>query len=164
VTTADARAGEPVVAEDAPVFSFAQVEIGAPIEVVWNVLTAIDRWPTWNPDVKSVSIDVPVERGSAFRWKAGPGTITSCIEHIDRPHVVAWSGRSLGIHAVHVWRLESRAGGTLARTEESYDGLVARLLRRSLQEMLDSSLVDGAGYLKAEAERTSAGSGSTSSA
>ncbi len=39
------------------------------------------------------------------------------------------------------------------RTEESYDGLVARLLRRSLQKTLDAALADGARYLKAEAEK-----------
>ena len=39
------------------------------------------------------------------------------------------------------------------RTEESYDGLVARLLRRSLQKTLDAALADGVRYLKAEAEK-----------
>jgi uncharacterized protein YndB with AHSA1/START domain len=152
---------EPAIRSDAPVVSAYEVVMDAPIERVWDVLTAIERWPAWNPDVKSVSMDGPVERGSSFRWKAGPGTITSLVEHVERPHVVAWSGRTLGIRAVHVWRLESREGGTLARTEESYDGLVARVLRRSLQKILDNSLADGARYLKAEAEKDPAGSGST---
>jgi uncharacterized protein YndB with AHSA1/START domain len=151
----------PAVNSDSPVVSTHEIAIDAPIDRVWEVLTAIDRWPTWNPDVKSVSVDGPVEKGSSFRWKAGPGTITSQVEHVDRPHVVAWTGRTLGIRAVHVWRLESRDAGTLARTEESYDGLVARVLRRSLQKMLDTSLADGASYLKAEAEKAPAGSRST---
>ena len=151
----------PVINSGSPVVSAHEVAIDAPITRVWDVLTAIDRWPAWNPDVKSVSIDGPVQKGASFRWKAGPGTISSRVEHIDRPHVVAWSGRTLGIRAVHVWRLESRDGGTLARTEESYDGLVARVLRRSLQKMLDNSLADVASSLKAEAEKDPAGSGST---
>ena len=103
--------------------------------------------------MKSVSIDGPVAEGATFRWKAGPGTITSRVEHVDRPRLVAWSGRTLGIRAIHVWRLEARNGKTLARTEESYDGLVARVLRRSLQKTLDTALTDGARYLKAEAEK-----------
>jgi uncharacterized protein YndB with AHSA1/START domain len=152
------HAGEPAIDPEAPVVSAHEIVIDAPIERVWDVLTAIDAWPAWNPDVKSVSIDGAVEQGSTFRWKAGPGTITSRIEHLERPHVIAWSGRTLGIRAVHVWRLESREGGTLARTEESYDGLVARLLRRSLQKTLDSALADGAGYLKTEAEKAAPGS------
>ena len=39
------------------------------------------------------------------------------------------------------------------RTEESYDGLMARVLRRSLQKVLDAALAKAARYLKAEAER-----------
>jgi uncharacterized protein YndB with AHSA1/START domain len=152
--TAEARTGEPVVAEDAPVFSFAEVEIDAPLKVVWNVLTAIDRWPTWNPDVKSVSIDGPPAEGMTFRWKAGPGTITSTVVCLDRPRLIAWNGRTLGIRARHGWQLEPRDGRTYVRTEESYDGLVARLLRRPLQKMLDRTLTDGVHSLKAEAERS----------
>jgi uncharacterized protein YndB with AHSA1/START domain len=142
----------------------AEAVIDAAPKAVWALLSDIEGWPAWNPDVKSVSIDGPVERGSSFRWKAGPGTITSHVEHLERPHVVAWSGRTLGIRAVHVWRLESRDGGTLARTEESYDGLVARVLRRSLQKMLDRTLADGASCLKAEAEKVSSPHGSTNGA
>ena len=146
---------EPTIASNAPVVSAHEVEIDAPIDRVWGVLTAIEQWPAWNPDVKSVSIDGPVAEGVTFRWKAGPGTISSRVEHVDRPRLVVWSGRTLGIRAVHVWRLEARNGTTLARTEESYDGLVARVLRRSLQKTLDTALTDGASYLKAEAEKSS---------
>ena len=117
------------------------------------MLTAIEQWPSWNPDVKSVSVIAPVAEGSTFRWKAGPGTITSLVEHLDRPRLIAWSGKTLGIRAYHVWRLEGQNGRTLVRTEESYDGLVARLLRRSLQKTLDAALTDGVRYLKAEAEK-----------
>jgi hypothetical protein len=121
---------------------------------VWEVLTAVEQWPAWNPDVRSVSIVAPLARGSTFRWKAGPGTISSRVEHLDRPRLIAWSGRTLGIRAFHIWRLERQNGSTLVRTEESYDGLVARLLRRSLQKTLDAALADGAHYLKTEAEKT----------
>jgi uncharacterized protein YndB with AHSA1/START domain len=153
MTPAQARTEDPAITDDAPVVSSAEAEIDATIERVWAVLTAVEQWPAWNPDVKSVSIDSPVAAGSTFRWKAGPGTISSRVERLHRPHVIAWSGRTLGIRAFHVWHLEERNGKTLVRTEESYDGLVARLLRRPLQRTLDTALADGARYLKAEAEK-----------
>jgi uncharacterized protein YndB with AHSA1/START domain len=156
VTTTQARSGGPAIKEDAPVVSAAEAEIDAPIERVWEVLTALERWPAWNPDVKSVSFEGPFQEGATFRWKAGPGTITSLVEHVDPPRVVAWSGRTLGIRAFHVWRLEARNGRTFVRTEESYDGLVARLLRRPLRKTLDAALADGARYLEAEAEKAAA--------
>ena len=44
-------------------------------------------------------------------------------------------------------------GATFVRTEESFDGLVARLLRRSLRKTLDATLESGLRHLKIEAER-----------
>jgi uncharacterized protein YndB with AHSA1/START domain len=148
-----AKPGGPAVNENAPVVSSAEGEIDAPIDDVWRILTAVERWPTWNPDVKSVSIDGPVVEGTTFRWKAGPSTISSTVTRVDRPRIIAWTGKTLGISAIHVWRLEQRGGRTHVRTEESYEGLVARLLRRSLQKTLDAALRDGVRYLESEAER-----------
>jgi uncharacterized protein YndB with AHSA1/START domain len=138
--------------EQAPVVGTSEIEIAASPETVWAVLTDFERWPSWNRDVKSISIEGPVAPGSVFKWKAGPGTITSTIERVEPPSLIAWTGKTLGIDAVHFWYLEPRDGKTLVRTQESYGGLVARLLRRSLQKTLDRALADGLRYLKAEAE------------
>jgi hypothetical protein len=154
VMTAQARSGDPAIDEDAPVVSSAETEIDAPIDAVWSILTAIERWPAWNPDVRSASLDGPAVEGATFRWKAGPSTISSRIVRLDPPQLIAWTGRTLGIRAVHVWHLTSTNGRTLARTEESYEGLVARILRRPLQKMLDKTLTDGVSHLKAEAEQS----------
>jgi hypothetical protein len=137
----------------APVVGTSETEIAAVREVVWDVLTGISDWPSWNPDVKSVSMQGAVSQGSEFRWKAGPGTITSTLEHVDPPRLVAWSGKSLGLKAMHVFVLEARSGTTLVRTEESYDGLVAYVFRGRLQKTLDGALEAGLRHLKAEAER-----------
>jgi hypothetical protein len=137
----------------APVVGAAEIEISATADLVWDVLTGFNRWPTWNPDVESVSMHGDVAVGSEFRWKAGPGTITSTIQEVDPPRRIAWTGRTLGIQAVHVWWLEPSDGVTTVLTEESYQGLVARLLRRPLQKALDRALDNGLRYLKAEVER-----------
>ncbi len=137
----------------APVVGTSELEIAAAPETVWEVLTAVDSWPAWNPDVKSVSITEPVTEGASFRWKAGPGTITSTIQQLDTPRRIAWTGKTFGIDATHVYRLEPRNGKTFVRTEESYEGLVARVLRRSMQKTLDRALANGLAHLKTEAER-----------
>jgi hypothetical protein len=137
----------------APVVGTSEIEIAASPEAVWAVLTAFERWPSWNRDVKSMTIQGDVAPGTVFRWKAGPGTITSTIQRVEPPRQIAWTGKTLGVDAIHFWYLEPRDGVTFVRTEESFEGLVARLLRRSLQKTLDRSLADGLGYLKAEVER-----------
>jgi hypothetical protein len=65
----------------------------------------------------------------------------------------------MSIAAIHEWRLEPRDGGTHVETEESFSGLVARLLRRSLQKQLDGALEQGLEHLKREAEHRAAGAG-----
>jgi hypothetical protein len=137
----------------APVSSSRSIDVEATPETVWSVLTAIADWPQWNPDVKSMSFDGPLEPGSTFRWKAGPATIVSTLEEVDPPGRVRWRGRTLSIDALHEYRLESRDGGTHVETEETYSGLLARLMHGSLQKTLDRALEQGLQHLKAESER-----------
>jgi hypothetical protein len=143
-----------VTASEAPVRSKREIEIAAPLEVVWDVLARFEQWPEWNPQVKSMSFDGPLAPGSEFRWKAGgPGTIISTLEQVEPPRHVSWLGRMMSIKAVHDWRLEPRDGRTFVETEETYSGLLARLLRGQLQKTLDKALEEGLEHLKREAER-----------
>jgi uncharacterized protein YndB with AHSA1/START domain len=141
---------------DAPVRSKREIEIAAPPEVVWDVLTGFEQWPQWNPDVKSMSIDGPVAPGTEFRWKSGPGTIVSTLEQVDLPGYIRWRGRTLSIKAIHEWRFEPSNGGTHVESDESFSGLLVRLFRGSLQKTLDSSTESGLEHLKRESERRAA--------
>ena len=139
--------------KQAPVVGASEIEIAATPEAVWEVLAGIDRWPSWNPQVKSASLEGDLQEGAEFRWKAGPGTIVSRLTDVQAPNRIAWTGKSMGLKAIHVHTLEERNGGTLVKTEESYDGLVARLFSGRLRKMLDGALNDGLRHLKTEAER-----------
>jgi len=141
------------VNSNAPVVAADEIEIAASPEAVWNVLTDFESWPRWNPDVKSISVEGDLAPGTMFRWKAGPGTISSTIQEVEPPRRLAWTGTTFGIKAKHVYRLEPRGEATFVRTQESYDGFVARLLRGSLQRTLEKALSDGLRHLKTEAER-----------
>jgi uncharacterized protein YndB with AHSA1/START domain len=141
----------------APAVAYSEAQIGADPETVWEVLTAFEDWPGWNPDVKSVRLDGAPQEGTVFRWKAGRATITSTLRQLERPRLLGWTGKTTGIRAVHVWSLEARDGGTFARTEESWDGLLVRILRGAMQKNLQKAMDDGLRYLKAEAERRAQG-------
>ncbi len=141
------------VDERASVIASGEIEIVADPEVVWEVMTAIDCWPDWNPDVKSASLEGKMAPGSKFSWKAGPGTITSKISQVERLRTLAWTGRSFGINAVHVWQLETRDGKTVVHTAESWEGLLVRIFRGVMRKMLQRSIDAGLLHLKAEAER-----------
>jgi uncharacterized protein YndB with AHSA1/START domain len=138
----------------APVASTRQIEVDAAPAAVYDVLTQVEAWPRWNPDVKTVAIDGDFAEGATFRWKAGGTRLVSQVRDAEPGRIAAWSGRTMGIKAVHVYRFEPRGDRTLVTTEESFDGLVARVLRRPLQKALDSALEGGLEHLKREAERT----------
>jgi hypothetical protein len=119
------------------------------------VLADLERWPEWNPDVTRMSLDGPVAEGTVFRWKAGP-TVTSTLQAVERPRLIGWTGETFGLHAEHVWRFEAADGSTRVITAESFDGWLARLLRRPVRKQLQGALDRGLAHLKAEAERRAA--------
>jgi uncharacterized protein YndB with AHSA1/START domain len=127
--------------------------IAAPIETVWEVISDIDGWPRWNPAIKEAKLLGDLAPGSVFRWKAGPGGITSTLRRVEHPHILAWTGRTFGINAIHVYRLDEQGGGTRVRTAESWEGLPTRLLRGRMQRMLEEALGPDLEALKREAER-----------
>jgi hypothetical protein len=58
----------------------------------------------------------------------------------------------MGIPAIHVYRLEESNGHTKVVLEESWDGVLARVRRKSLQNTLDKAVRGGLRALKMEAE------------
>lgn len=143
----------------APVCESKEIVIDAPADVVWDALSDFSSWPNWMPGVKSVQVDGPIQAGTRFEWKAGPGTIRSEILESDRPRSIGWKGRTFGITALHVWRMEEQGGSTRVSTEESWDGLLARALRGSMSKTVSKALGDGLAGLKGEAERRAGATG-----
>ena len=137
----------------APVEASAEVLIEAPIDLVWRVLSDLGNWPAWNPAVSQMRVEGPIASGTQFRWKAGGAGIVSKLALIAPPDAIAWTGRTLGIQAVHVWAFEAVPEGTRAETRECFVGFLPRqfpgLLRRTLARALGQSVE----VLKVEAER-----------
>jgi uncharacterized protein YndB with AHSA1/START domain len=142
--------------ESAPVAAAGEIEVAAEPELVWDVLTALDRWRSWNPDVKAMAFEGEVAEGATFHWRPGPRMIASTFGTVERPRLLTWAGRSPGVKAMRVWRLQEWKGGTLVGTRESWEGLLPSLLRGRMQRMLQRDIDKGLGHLKAEAERQAA--------
>jgi hypothetical protein len=139
----------------APATASAEAVILAPLNAVWSILTEIDGWNRWNPDVSRVELRGPLTPGTEFHWRAGSGaSIVSTLREVEPERRVAWTGRMLGIRAVHVWTFEEQDGSVLVRSEESFDGLIVRLFAGLMRRTLASSLQKGVRALKAECERS----------
>jgi uncharacterized protein YndB with AHSA1/START domain len=141
---------------NAPATAEGELQIDADPQTVFSVISAVDQWPSWNPDVKSVTLEGPVQPGTVFRWKSGPSSLTSTLQVVDPPHEIAWTGTTMGIKAVHLFRFQANDGGTLARSEESWEGLLASLLKGYSRKTLDRGIRSVLAHLKTEAERRAA--------
>ena len=145
------------VNRDAPVWLEREIEIAAPIEVTWDVLTEVNDWPRWFSEGESAEIAEPVEPGAIIRMKArGTGAITARIERAERPHVLAWTSRTFGIAAISTWRLDRSEGGTHVVKAESMDGFPARVMRGMLRKKMGGLTESWLRDLKSEAERRAA--------
>ncbi|MBP7705699.1 MAG: SRPBCC domain-containing protein [Candidatus Aminicenantes bacterium] len=140
------------VNRNAPVIGAAEAHIGAPIEVVWRILSDLPGWPEWNKGVSRISVDGPVKVGAEFRWGSGGMKIASRLVDVEPPQRIAWTGKMIGVRAVHVWELTESGAGTHVRTEESFEGWLAKLFPGVMQRTLAKALDQGLTSLKVAAE------------
>jgi hypothetical protein len=138
---------------NAPATAEGEIRINAEPHTVFSVIAGVNEWPSWNPDVRSAMLEGALEPGSVFRWKSGPSSLTSTLEVVDPPREIAWTGTTMRIKAVHVFRFEAMGGGTLARSEESWEGLIASMLKGYSRRTLDKGIRSVLAHLKTEAER-----------
>jgi uncharacterized protein YndB with AHSA1/START domain len=141
------------VNEMAPVVATSKRTIKADVNTIWKILTDFENWTKWNPDIDSITLESNVAKGSVFKWKAGSAHIKSTIQHVEAPHLISWTGKTLGIKAIHVWQFTKTDIGTVVSTSESWDGILMKIFKKRFQKMLEKSLNMGLKYLNDEAEK-----------
>jgi hypothetical protein len=116
-----------------------EIDIDAPVEEVWAVLTDFASFPAWNPFIRRISgplspgsrldvlLGLPGTRGMGFR-----PTLISVVPN----HELRWLGR-LGLPGLfdgeHIFELVPQGGNrTHFVQREQFRGLLLPLLRRSL--------------------------------
>lgn len=138
--------------QHAPITASGSVDISASPDEVWALLADIARWPTWNPDVEEARLEGELRPGTTFVWRSGPGTITSVLRSVEHGRELGWTGATMGVHAVHVWRIEATQRGSRVTTEESWSGWSARFMHKRLERVLRDAVFHGLHTLKTEAE------------
>jgi uncharacterized protein YndB with AHSA1/START domain len=137
---------------EAEITASGSVEISASPAEVWKIISDIGDWPSWNPDVREARLEGDLSAGSRFKWRAGPGIITSVLRCVEPGQELGWTGTAKGVHAIHVWRLEGIPRGTRVTTEESWDGWPTRLMHKRMEKTLRSAVFHGLHSLKTEVE------------
>jgi hypothetical protein len=115
------------------------VEIAAPIEVVWETLTDVAAYPEWNPFIVSVTGRPVVGERLTNRMQPPGGraiTFKPTVTVVEPPVTFEWLGR-LGVPGIfdgrHRFELSpTKDGGTRVTHSEQFDGILVRLIRSSL--------------------------------
>lgn len=137
---------------NAPLNAKKDILISAPVEQVWSELAKIDQWSTWQPDVTSSKLDGTLEIGTLFYWKAKGLNIISTLQIVEPMHRIGWTGKSLGMQAIHLWTFEQREDCTYVKTEESLAGWFPRILKFLDPKFLEKSLQNSLQVLKVHVE------------
>jgi uncharacterized protein YndB with AHSA1/START domain len=125
-------AGEGKIRQDASVKTSVEITIHAPAERVWRVLTDVNDWPKWQPDISATDIHGPLEAGTTFSWTTGGTHIKSRIALVEPDAQFAWTGKAYRVQAIHVWKLQRLSDDrTLVKTEESMNGFLLTLFYSS---------------------------------
>lgn len=142
---------------EAPVIYKNSITINAGIETVWSVLTDIDNWPSWQSDIKKSKLKGVLKPQSTFVWNSAGIKINSTLQKVETNKQLGWTGNSLGIYAVHNWFLSENENNTIVRVDESMEGFLAKLMKKSLNKKLETSLELWLILLKRECEKSISG-------
>lgn len=135
-----------------------EIEIDAPPETVWAILTDLDAYPDWNPFITSSDGDV-VEGTKLVNRMEPPGgkamTFTPTVTQVDEHRVFEWLGR-LGVPGVfdgrHRFELVPNGNGTRLIQSEHFRGVLVPFLKRSLDTNTVAGFEAMNGALKDRAE------------
>lgn len=116
-----------------------EVEIAAPIEVVWETLTNLAAYPQWNPFIVSADGQADVGKRLTNRMEPPGGkamTFKPTVTVVEAPVAFEWLGR-LGLPGIFDGRhrfdlAPTENGGTRVTQSEDFDGILVRFIRASL--------------------------------
>ncbi|HVZ55347.1 MAG TPA: SRPBCC family protein [Chitinophagaceae bacterium] len=139
--------------KQAPVSCIRSIRISAAPAPVWELLSDINKWPAWQPDISRAALHGDLAPATGFSWKTGGASIRSILHTVEPGHGLGWTGKTMGMQAIHNWTLHPVAGGTEVRVEESLEGWLVVLLRRMFQKNLEQGMDRWLRYLKQAAEQ-----------
>lgn len=139
---------------NAPVKCSKEIIINAPVEKVWNILTDIDNWPDWQTAITYSKINGELKPGTTFDWKAEGLKIHSTLHTVKKTEYLGWTGKSLGSFAIHNWILKDVNGKTEVFVEESMEGFLVRLLKKTFQKVLEKGMTASLEQLKRASEKS----------
>lgn len=137
----------------APVKCSKTITIKASAEKVWAVMTNIDHWATWQTDITHPKLNGDLKPETTFDWKTGGAKIHSTLHTVQPFKNLGWTGKTWGIFAIHNWTIIERKDETHVSVDESMEGFLAKLLKKSFNKNLEKGMQNWLDLLKQECEK-----------
>ncbi len=129
-----------------------EIFINATPEQVWRVLADMEHWPAWNTDVTYLTLKGELKPGTQFVWKEKGAKPTSYLQSVLPDQQLGWTGKAMGLSAVHIFTLVPQNGGTLVVQEESLEGWLVSVFKPVVRKLGNSGMVHWNNALKRRVE------------
>jgi uncharacterized protein YndB with AHSA1/START domain len=139
--------------DKAPVKSSKTITINASSEKVWTVMTNIENWATWQTEISNSKLNGELKPETTFDWKTGGAKIHSTLHTVEPFKHFGWTGRTFAMFAIHNWTLTEKDGKTTVAVDESMEGFLAKLLKKSFNKNLEKGMQTWLDLMKKECER-----------
>lgn len=137
----------------APVKCSRKIIINSGIEKVWSVLTDIDHWPDWQTAVSCSKINGALVPGTSFDWKSGGLKFHSILHTVEPFTSFGWTGKTIGSYAIHNWTLKDMNGKTEVFVQESLEGFLVGLFKKTFNKVLERGMEESLEQLKGGCEK-----------
>jgi hypothetical protein len=136
------------------------IDVEAPIEAVWQILTDLEGHADWNPFI--IHAEGSVVEGSTIAVTlqmtgSRPSRFRPVVTEATEPIAFEWLG-SVGVRGIfdgrHRFDLESSGSGTRVRQSESFTGLLAPIVVPMIRKRTESSFIAMNEALRARAEKS----------
>jgi hypothetical protein len=139
---------------NAPVKCNKSITIAASNKKVWEILTNINNWDSWQTDISKPKLNGELKPNSTFDWKSGGAKIHSTLHTVNPFKQLGWTGKTFGMFAIHNWTITEKEGKTDVNVEESLEGLFAKLLKNMLNKDLEKGMQNWLYLLEQECEKS----------
>lgn len=138
-----------------------QIEIQAPPEKVWSIITDIDQWQDWSPTINAssgtaaVGSTVSITMMSKEAGKDGPKYNPQIIQ-MDEPNYFHWRAHMMAGFIFtndKIIELEKTESGTKVTHKETFKGLMAAAMKGQMEKGVPPMLNMMNDALKEKAER-----------
>jgi uncharacterized membrane protein len=131
------------------------IDINAPADRVYEVMSDTDRWHEWTPSVTSIK---RLDRGpfvvgsrAVIRQPMFPPALWT-VTAIDGQRSFTWSNRAPGIKVIAHHSIDGNGDRSKATLSLRYEGFLGRLLARLIRGITNRYLAMEANGLKARSE------------